>query len=32
MAERRARRLVDAVLEGMDRDRPTDTDTFELGR
>ncbi len=30
LAQRRARRLVDAILKGMDRDRPTDTDTFSL--
>ncbi len=31
LAQRRARRLIDAVLEGMDRDHPTDMDTFSLG-
>ncbi len=30
LAQRRARRLVDAVLEVMDRDRLTDTDTFSF--
>ena len=30
LAQRRARKLVDAVLEGMDRDRLTGTDTFSL--
>ncbi len=32
LAQRRARKLVDAVLEGMDRDRSTVTDTLSLGR